>query len=85
MKIKLIAVGKTDSPEIESLYNEYIKRLCRLSDFEFSIIPDIKNSKSLTEAEQKEREGVLILLLFYLMNGEKIILLNFLLIFYKKS
>ncbi|MDD4820410.1 MAG: 23S rRNA (pseudouridine(1915)-N(3))-methyltransferase RlmH [Flavobacteriales bacterium] len=61
MKIKLIAVGKTDSKEIESLYNEYIKRLSRMADFELCIIPDVKNAKSLSEVEQKEREGGLIL------------------------
>ena len=61
MKIKLIAVGKTDSSAIERLYNEYIKRLSRMGDFSLEIIPDVKNTKNLSQVEQKTREGEAIL------------------------
>ena len=61
MKIKLIAVGKTDSSAIEGLYNEYIKRLSRMGDFSLEIIPDVKNTKNLSQVEQKTREGEAIL------------------------
>ena len=61
MKIKLIAVGKTDSNAIEGLYNEYIKRLSRMGDFSLEIIPDVKNTKNLSQVEQKTREGEAIL------------------------
>lgn len=61
MKIKLIAVGKTDSSAIEGLYNEYIRRLSRMGDFSLEIIPDVKNTKNLSQVEQKTREGEAIL------------------------
>lgn len=61
MQIRLIAVGKTDHPAIQTLLDEYIKRLGFYIKFEMEIIPDLKNSKSLSEAAQKEKEGELIL------------------------
>mgnify|MGYP006182952211 CR=1 FL=1 len=61
MQIKLIAVGKTDSREIQSLIEEYIKRLGFYIKFEMEIIQDLKNTKSLSEDSQKEKEGELIL------------------------
>lgn len=61
MQIKLIAIGKTDSKELEQLIQEYVKRLGFYTKFELDIIPDIKNAKNLSEASQKEKEGELIL------------------------
>lgn len=61
MQIRLIAVGKTDHAAIQSLLDEYIKRLGFYIKFEMEIIPDLKNSKNLSEAAQKEKEGELIL------------------------
>ena len=61
MQITLIAIGKTDSKELEQLIQEYVKRLGFYTKFELDIIPDIKNSKNLSEASQKEKEGELIL------------------------
>ncbi|MDG1761149.1 MAG: 23S rRNA (pseudouridine(1915)-N(3))-methyltransferase RlmH [Flavobacteriaceae bacterium] len=61
MKIKLIVVGKTDQQALESLVDEYLKRLRRYVSFEIEIIPDLKNRKSLSQMEQKSKEGALIL------------------------
>lgn len=61
MQIKLIAIGKTDHPSIQSLIEEYSKRLNFYIKFEIEVIPDIKNAKSLSESLQKEKEGELIL------------------------
>ena len=61
MQIKLIAIGKTDSKAIISLIEEYSKRLNFYIKFEFEVIPDLKNTKSLSEVLQKEKEGELIL------------------------
>ncbi|WP_299439236.1 23S rRNA (pseudouridine(1915)-N(3))-methyltransferase RlmH [uncultured Aquimarina sp.] len=61
MNIKLIAVGKTDHKQLENLIAEYIKRLGFYIKFTFEIIPDIKNAKNLSEAQQKDKEGKLIL------------------------
>ncbi|WPR75136.1 23S rRNA (pseudouridine(1915)-N(3))-methyltransferase RlmH [Algoriphagus sp. NG3] len=61
MQIKLIAIGKTDNKAIIELIEEYSKRLNFYIKFEFEVIPDLKNTKSLSEILQKEKEGELIL------------------------
>ena len=61
MTIKLIAIGKTDSVSLQNLIKVYENRLKHYVRFELDIIPDIKNVKNLSETEQKEKEGELIL------------------------
>lgn len=61
MTIKLIAIGKTDNKSLQTLMNDYQKRLGFYIKFEFEIIPDIKNSKNLSEDQQKQKEGEQIL------------------------
>jgi len=61
MNIKLIAVGKTDNSALQELITTYEKRLSYYIKFELQLLPDIKNSKSLSEEQQKTKEGELIL------------------------
>ncbi len=61
MNIKLIAVGKTDNPSLQQLISTYEKRLSYYINFELQLLPDIKNNKSLSEEQQKIKEGELIL------------------------
>jgi 23S rRNA (pseudouridine1915-N3)-methyltransferase len=61
MQIKLIAIGKTDDKQLLQLIEQYQKRLKHYIKFDIDIIPDIKNVKNLSEAQQKEKEGELIL------------------------
>ena len=61
MNIKLIAIGKTDNKNLQALITDYSKRLGFYIKFEFEIIPDLKKVKHLSEAQQKEKEGELIL------------------------
>ena len=61
MNIKLIAVGKTDNLALQQLISTYEKRLSYYINFELQLLPDIKNSKSLSEEQQKIKEGELIL------------------------
>ncbi|PHR74692.1 MAG: 23S rRNA (pseudouridine(1915)-N(3))-methyltransferase RlmH, partial [Lutibacter sp.] len=61
MKIKLLAIGKTDDKNLQQLIETYQSRLKHYIKFEISIIPDIKNIKNLSENQQKEKEGELIL------------------------
>ena len=61
MKIKLIAIGKTDNSALQALIDDYLKRLSFYIKFELEIITDIKNVKNLSEAQQKEKEGELVL------------------------
>ena len=61
MTIKLVAIGKTDAENLQALIDDYIKRLGFYIKFSIEIIPDIKNAKNLSEDQQKQREGELIL------------------------
>ncbi len=61
MTIKLIAVGKTDQKELQHLIDVYVSRLKHYVSFDINIIPDIRNSKNLSEPQQKIKEGALIL------------------------
>ena len=61
MTIKLLAIGKTDNSYLGELISEYENRLKHYIKFELELIPDIKNTKSLSEAQQKEKEGEAIL------------------------
>ena len=61
MKITLLAIGKTDDKNLIQLIDNYQNRLKHYIRFELDIIPDIKNIKNLSEAQQKEKEGELIL------------------------
>jgi len=61
MKIKLLAIGKTDDKNLQTLIETYQNRLKHYINFELEIISDIKNVKNLSEVQQKEKEGELIL------------------------
>lgn len=74
MKIRLLAIGKTDSKELEKLIKDYETRLKRYLPFELEIIPDIKKSKSLSETEQKRKEAEAIM--NRIGGGDTVILLD---------
>ena len=74
MKIKLLAIGKTDDKNLIQLIDNYQNRLKHYIKFELEIIPDIKNVKNLSEAQQKEKEGDLIL--SKLQNTDQLIILD---------
>lgn len=61
MNIKLIAIGKTDNKNLQVLIDDYSNRLSFYIKFNIEFIADIKNGKSLSEKQQKEKEGELIL------------------------
>ena len=74
MKIALIVIGKTDAGYFVEAINEYKNRLVHYIPFEMEVIPDIKNVKNLSESQQKEREGDLILKA--LQPGDYLVLLD---------
>ncbi len=61
MKILVLAIGKTDEQWVQEALLKYSKRLQHYIPFEFEVILDLKNTKNLSEAQQKEKEGALIL------------------------
>lgn len=61
MRITLLVVGKTTDVHIETLIQEYQKRLTHYIPFALQVIPELKNTKALTPEQQKQAEGELIL------------------------
>ena len=57
MKITLIAIGKTEDKYLIEGIEKYLGRLKHYINFNLLIIPDIKNTKNLTEAQQKSKEA----------------------------
>ncbi len=74
MKVKLIVVGKTDHDYLQHGISLFHKRIVHYLPFEYHVIPDLKNTRSLSEEQQKEREGEL--LLEQLKPGDELILLD---------
>lgn len=61
MKTVLLLVGKTQDKHFLAGIHDYQERIGHYMPFEIKIIPEIKNTKNLTVAQQKAREGELIL------------------------
>jgi 23S rRNA (pseudouridine1915-N3)-methyltransferase len=74
MKITLLVIGKTDKDFVKQGIEEYQKRLVHYLPFELKIIPDLKNTKNLSENQQKQKEGELIL--DKVKSGDTLVLLD---------
>ncbi len=60
MKIILLTVGKTNELSLKNVISDYQKRLKFYIPFEIEEIPELKNTKSLPEEVQRQKEGELI-------------------------
>ncbi len=60
MKGVLIVVGKTTDKRFEAIIGEYVERICHYIPFAVEVVPELKNTKGLSQNEQKQREGELI-------------------------
>ncbi len=74
MNVELIVVGKTDSKEVNSLVEEYKGRIGFYTRFGITVIPDVKNTRSMSEQQQKKSEGEAILKL--LQPSDYVVLLD---------
>lgn len=61
MKMKLIAIGKTDEAFLVEGIEKYLKRLKHYVSFEIIVLNDVKTGKKLNIELQKEQEGRAIL------------------------
>lgn len=61
MRINLILVGKTTSKMFQSIIEDYSERVKHYTPFEVTVIPELKNTKSLSQEQQKQMEGEQIL------------------------
>lgn len=57
MKTRLIVVGKTTDRNFINSIEDYCSRVVHYMPFEVVVIPELKNTKSLTQQNQKELEG----------------------------
>lgn len=60
MKITLLTIGKTEDNYLREGIEKYIKRLKHYINFRMVELPDIKNSKNLSEDQQRSKEAELI-------------------------
>lgn len=74
MKVILLVVGKTTDKHLIALINEYTERIGHYLNFELEVIPELKNTKSLSPEQQKERESELIRR--QLHDGDQVVLLD---------
>ena len=74
MKITLLVVGRTVDNNIIAGIKDYTQRLSHFAQFDIEVIPELKNAKKLSEAQQKEAEGELILKA--LQAGDRVVLLD---------
>jgi 23S rRNA (pseudouridine1915-N3)-methyltransferase len=56
MNIKLIAIGKTDNKSLQSLIDDYTKRLSFYIKFDL-ILFRYQNVKNLSESQQKKKKA----------------------------
>ena len=74
MKGLLIVVGKTTDKRFEAIIGEYVERIKHYIPFAIEVIPELKNTKGLSQIEQKEKEGELIVR--SLQAGDYVVLLD---------
>ena len=74
MKTILILVGKTVNKHFCAAVDDYVGRINHYMPFDVVTIPELKNTKNLTEEQQKLAEGELILKL--LQPSDTVVLLD---------
>lgn len=74
MKSVLILVGKTTDKRFDAIIQEYAERIGHYILFSVEVVPELKNTKGLSQNEQKEREGEAILR--SLQAGDYVVLLD---------
>lgn len=61
MKVRVICTGKTNQKVLRDWLPQYQKRLSHYIRFEWTELPELKNTKNLRQSAQKEEEGKRIL------------------------
>lgn len=74
MKFILLAVGKTVEKHFITAINDYVERIRHYVPFDMEIVPELKNAKSLSTDQQKEKEAELVLKA--LQPGDTVVLLD---------
>jgi len=74
MKTLLILVGKTADKNFTAGINDYVQRINHYMPFDIITIPELKNTKKLTENQQKQLEGELIVK--YIQTSDYVVLMD---------
>ncbi|WP_418981768.1 23S rRNA (pseudouridine(1915)-N(3))-methyltransferase RlmH [Alistipes sp.] len=74
MSIELIVIGKTDSQEVAALVALYARRVNHYCRFAVTVLPDVRNTRSMTARQQCAAEGEAILR--QLTEGDCVVLLD---------
>jgi 23S rRNA (pseudouridine1915-N3)-methyltransferase len=74
MKTLLILIGKTQNKHFLAGINDYAERITHYMPFEIMVVPELRNTKSLTEDQQKQKEGEMVLRL--LQPSDTVVLLD---------
>lgn len=74
MKFALLVVGRTVEKHYITAINDYVERIKHYTPFDMEVIPELKNTKSLSMEQHKEKEGELILKA--LQPGDVVVLLD---------
>ena len=74
MKVVLLSLGKTDEDFYAQAMEIFRKRLSHYLPFDMEFVPDVKNTKNLSEKEQKNLEGEA--LLHRIQQGDYVVLLD---------
>lgn len=74
MKTTLLVVGRTVEKHYITAIEDYLQRTKHFMSFDMEVIPELKNAKSLSAEQQKEKEGELICKA--LQPGDVIVLLD---------
>ncbi len=74
MKITLLVTGKTEEKYLIEGIEKYLNRLKHYIGFNMIVIPDVKNTKNLSEAQQKVKEAEM--MLKHINNPDTVILLD---------
>lgn len=61
MKITFLTVGKTEDAYLKDGIDKYVKRLKHYTKLEMLDMPELKNTKALTQDQQKAKEAEMIL------------------------
>lgn len=57
MKTTLLVVGKTNSQPLIKMTDDYVERIGHFTPFSIEVIPELRNARSLSFEQQKEREA----------------------------
>lgn len=74
MRAELILVGKTTDRHFSAGIDDYTERVKHYMPFEMRVIPELKNTKSLSTGQQKDKEGEAIMKM--VGEGDTVVLLD---------